>query len=433
MTTYWGHNMANHLNLFVPYENTGASHENQLTRALLVVLRYSPLAHAAWLRLVAPEMNLYNLSKADYATQRQHVLSPGTEVPEGEAVPGISVWLAPDAAEVSARIAPSDRHQILDGIVTYGSDLVVVIENKISWGATTDQSHQINLHGSPVKFREKVCPVSWQDFLGVLSDLIEHDLVSGAESTLIGDFLDFAEERFPHIGPFATLVQCGENVFRIERRLDTVQGQVAGTEVRKGLGWRKITGTPKIFMAWLGLAKDTSAACLRMYPADTLGQSRAFYNDPKSVGAVLALRTQGWSVEPHFHWGFMAGGYAWMKTPLSVDDYCIYWTNQIGTARELGRPEWEGYWARLESARIVEAAEKEAFDHEFTRSQRQRAQPRPGLFCEYRWQLTEARRLDARGKLVESVRARVNQMLDALHAPRWPHTKALDDAGGTLE
>jgi hypothetical protein len=409
--------MANHLNLFVPYENAGASHENQLTRALLVILRYSPLSHAAWLRLVAPELNLYSLSKADFATQRQHVLGLGTDVPEGEAVPGISVWLAPDAADVSARMAPSDRHQILDGIVTYGNDLVIVIENKISWGVTTDQPQRINLHGSPVKFREKVCSVSWQRLLGVLSDLVEHDLVSGAERSLIGDFLDFVEERFPRIGPYATLVQCGENAFRIERRLDTVQGQVAGTEVGKGLGWRDIAGTSKIFMAWLGLAKDSSAVCLYMYPADTLGQSRAFYSDPSSVRAVLALRSQGWSIGPNFHWGFMAGGYAWIKTPLPVDDYCTYWTNEIGTTRELGRAEWESYWARLESARIVEKADKEAFDQEFTRSQRHKAHPRPGICCEYRWSLAEARRLDAHGKLVETVRARVNQMLAALGAP----------------
>ena len=37
--------MDSHLNFFVPYEKAAAWHENQLTRALLVVLRYS--AHGA--------------------------------------------------------------------------------------------------------------------------------------------------------------------------------------------------------------------------------------------------------------------------------------------------------------------------------------------------------------------------------------------------
>ena len=83
----------------------------------------------------------------------------------------------------------------------------------------------------------------------------------------------------------------------------------------------------------------------------------------------------------------------------------------------ISRPEWETYWAKLESAKIVEAAGKKAFDAEFTRSQRQKAHPRPGLFCEYMWPLAEAQRLDAHGKFLEKVRVRLNQMLAALNAP----------------
>lgn len=68
------------LNCFVPYENAAASHENQLTRALLVVLRYSPMAHQAWLGMVDRGLRLHNLSKAEFATQRQHVLGTDSEV-----------------------------------------------------------------------------------------------------------------------------------------------------------------------------------------------------------------------------------------------------------------------------------------------------------------------------------------------------------------
>ena len=37
------------LNFFQPFERLRANHENQLTRALLVVLRLSPIAHECWL------------------------------------------------------------------------------------------------------------------------------------------------------------------------------------------------------------------------------------------------------------------------------------------------------------------------------------------------------------------------------------------------
>jgi hypothetical protein len=241
--------------------------------------------------------------------------------------------------------------------------------------------------------------------------------VSGAERLLIGDFFDLVEEHFPHIGPYSTLARCGDQRFRIERRLDAIQGEVVSSREGKGLGWRDLAGTPKIFMAWLGLASDKSAVCLRMYPAETLGQARAFYGDPSAVDAVLALQSGGWRVEPNFHWGFMAAGYAWMKTRLPVEEYCAYWVREIGETRELTRSDWEPCWAKLQSADIVEAGAKEEFDAEFTRSQRQKAHPRPGLFCEFAWPLPEANQLDDYGKFVETVRARLNQMLTALRAP----------------
>jgi len=409
--------MDRHLNFFAPYERIAASHENQLTRALLVVLRYSPMAHQAWLHLVAPDKHLHDLSKAEFATQRERILAADTEIPEGEAVPGISVWLAPDATQVTSRIEASDRQQVLDGIVTYGNDLVVVIENKVAWGGVTEQPNRINLHGSPVVFEEKPRSVTWQKLLGALSDLVERDLVSGAERLVIGDFLDLVEEHFPLIGPYSTLMRCGSQRFRVERRLDTIQGEAVGTDESKELGWRDISGTPKIFMAGLLFDSDDSTVCLHMYPGDTLGQSRAFYSDIAAVDAVLALQSDGWSVEPNFHWGFMATGYAWTKTLQSVEEYCAYWIKEIGVTRELSRSEWETYWAKLEAARIVEPAGKEKFDAEFTRSQRQKTHPRPGLFCGYKWPLSEAQSLDAHGKFVEKVRARLNQMLTALRAP----------------
>ncbi len=406
-----------HTNFFAPYESVSASHENQLTRALLVVLRYSPMAHESWLRLVAPERRLHALPKPEFATQRQRVLANDVELPEGEGVTGVSVWLAPDARPITTSVEPSSRQQILDGIITYGSELVVVVENKIGWGGVTEQPHKINLHGSAVVFEPNPRAVRWQDLLGVFVDLVDRDLVSGAERLILEDFFDVVEAHFPQIGPFSTLSRCGDQRFRLERRLDFIQEEVLQVDTGKGLGWRDIKNTPKIAMAWLGLAEDNSAVRLCMYPGDTLGQARHLYGDASSVGALIALRSEGWRVEPNFHWGFTAGGYAWTKTPVSVDEYCRYWIDRIAGTHELGRSEWEPYWTRLQADRIVEPSGKEAFDAEFTRSHRQKANPRPGLFCEYVWPLADAKRLDTQGRFVPAVRERVNQVLSALRVP----------------
>lgn len=409
--------MTSHLNFFVPYQSAPAWHENQLTRALLVVLRYSPMAHQAWLERVAPGRQLHTLPPAEFATQRQRVLSAQEVRSDGDGIPGISVWLAPDAKQITSTLEASDRQQVLDAIITYGSELVVVVENKISWCGPTDQPHLINLHGSPVKFQEQPRSVSWQDLLAMLSDLVERDLVAGAEGLVIRDFLDLVEVHFPTIGPYSTLSRCGTNAFRLERRLDSVQGLAVGSDEGKASGWRNIGGTPKIFMAWLGYLSDVSAVGLRMYPADTLGQARDFYADPDSVQAVLALRSQGWRVEPNLHWGFMAPGYAWATSPCSVEHYCEYWVKHIDGSRELSRSEWNSYLSNLQVNQILDESGKDAFEQEFMGSQRQKASPRPGLFCEFTWPVAEAARLDARGTFVDAVRHRINEMLAALRAP----------------
>jgi hypothetical protein len=414
------------LNFFFPFERVPAWHENQLTRALLVVLRYSPMAHEIWLRLVAPDREFHKLPKAQFATQRQRVLDENMELEDGESIAGLSVWLAPDATQVDTPVRASERLQILDGVVIYGNELVVVIENKVTWNKVTDQPHQINVHGSPVIFAMRPRSVSWQSLLDNWGSLIERDdLVPLAERQLIGDFFELIEVHFSNIGPYTTLSRCGGQKFRLERRLDAIQGEATGCSTGKGIGWRDIVNSTKIFMARLSLSDDVSAVCLQMYPADTLGQARAFYSDPESVQAVLRLREDGWSVAPNFHWGFRAPGYAWSTTPLSVEKYCAYWVEAIDSTVEVTRDAWDTYWSQLETARIVESRDRDAFDATFTRSQRHRASPRPGIFCEFRWPLFEAQVLDSGGKFPARVQIRINQLLAALgNSPVGPGAAA---------
>lgn len=406
----------NRINFFALYDSAPAGHENQLTRAFLVVLRYSPIAHQAWMGLVAPGRTLHSLPKPEFSTQQQRLIRDAVPGLQAEAIAGISVWLAPDAQDPGTGVLPSDRRQILDAVVTYGSDLVVVIENKIQGVALTDQPSSINLHGAPITFEGMVRAVRWQDLLNVFADLVERDLVSGAERLVVNDFLELVATHFPLIGPFSTLARCGANRFRIARRLDAVQGLAVGRDDGKALGWRRFPGT-RILMAWLGQDTETSDVCLRMYPADTLTQARALFDDAASVAAVLELRRDGWSIAPNFHWGFMAPGYAWMESGLDVDAYCSYWIREIGGTGEVPRDQWDAYWSRLEADGVVTPSSRTIFDREFTDSRRNRVHPRPGIACEFRWTVACATDLDGRNALVANVRDRINQLLSALREP----------------
>src|SRR5207302_489680 len=61
------------LNLFQPFENLPPNHENQLTRALLLVLRLCPIAHECWLSRLSAGRHLYELSQATFDTQLRDI------------------------------------------------------------------------------------------------------------------------------------------------------------------------------------------------------------------------------------------------------------------------------------------------------------------------------------------------------------------------
>lgn len=76
--------MGNHLNFFYPYESKKPWHEDQLTRAFLVVLTYVPLAQSAFIEQIREaqrdqEVDRENLVPA-YHTQKYGIRLIETQV-----------------------------------------------------------------------------------------------------------------------------------------------------------------------------------------------------------------------------------------------------------------------------------------------------------------------------------------------------------------
>jgi hypothetical protein len=405
------------LSFFTAMTEAEVRHENQLTRALLVVLRYSPVAHMAWLRLVAPNESLHALPAPDFRTQRARPVE-GLDLEDSEEraqIRGVSVLLTPDVPEVDGIVSASDRAQILDGIIQYGEELVIVIENKIAFGVQTEQPNRINPHGESIEFDE-VAPLRWQELLDVMADLVSRELVSGAERMVIADFLDLVEHHFPKVGPYTNLKRCGAARFRIERRLDAVLAMATGVAEGRALGKRVLHGRKRITMAFLLFDVDPARILLRMYPGDTLEQARVFYRDVPAVQRVQALAAKGWSVVPDFHWGALALGVANARHGRAdLKAYCGYWVDNIGDTSLVRRPDWEPYWRTLETAGIVGAEDREAFDVALTNTLRRDASPRPGICCEFQWEMDAATRLDSDGaRFVTEVRERMDEVLRAV-------------------
>lgn len=413
------------LNFFAPYKDLPGHHENQLTRALLVVLRYSPMCHAAWLNLVDAKLRLEKLPATTFRTQEARARKGSSQDPDAS-VRGISVFLTPDhTPHVAGSVQAASRVQILDAIVEYGDDLVVVVENKIAFGVQTTQPTAINTHNANIKFDRKVRHVSWQSLLEVFADIAARSIVSGPEMAVLEDFLEFVEHFFPQVGPYSTLRRAASSIDRVTRRLDVVLASAVGVADRpgQGTGWRDLPepkdGRPRaVEMVKLGLEPASNRVVLQLYPGDTLTQARVLYSRPDAVRGLLNL--VGWATNTNYHWGFMTSGYCWTPGNLAVPSYIEFWINRIGRTAAIPRPKWAAAWDELTDASVVRANDRIDFDLRFTNTKIPTATPRPGLMCERAWSMTEAMELDDRGHFVTTVRGEIQRLLGQLQEPEIP-------------
>jgi hypothetical protein len=383
------------LNFFEPFERLPPNHENQLTRALLVILRLSPIAHEAWLARAASGRRLHELPAAEFHTQRRAVR---TASGPDDQVPVVSIFLAPNEILTGdAVMIESDRRQVLDAVVEYGDALVVVIENKVA-EASDEQARALNLTGAGVVIadgQERVV-VTWPEVIGDITGIVERGLAGGAERMVLEDFVAYVEDHFPELGPYRTLGLCGGNAFRINRRLRALLGEASGREAKIDK-WGPTVELPEL--------PDTAARAyifsteanieVSVYPADTLSQARAFYDKPEIVSAVRALAEgPDWSLYTNFHFGHMEGGYAWCSGPISTDRYLDLWQEKIGQTGALHRDSWDDYWDWLLQEDVASPDDRLEFDRHFAATQRQTATPRPGLKLIRRWPSAEATALD---------------------------------------
>lgn len=413
--------MPDPLNFFEPYESLAPHHENQLTRALLVVLRYCPMAHQAWLSLIDPAKRLHELPHPTFGTQRARILGEDYPKPTDEPIIGISVICAADAPEVASGAVESNRGQVLDGIIRYENDLVIVLESKLDGPANDLQAREINLHGQPVRFDGRVRSISWRSVLSAFDDLAneERGVTAGAERIVLRDFLEFVDRNFPRLGPFSTLQRCAGEPSRVIRRLRAILEEATGGE-SVGVSGMILPGRHlAVISAHIADSREGEKREVHfgMYPADTLEQARVFYARPNAPERTLALASKGWRVSPNFHFGFMAKGLSWTTATASVDEYLRYWQNHIGETRQVDRADWPAFWDRLVTLGFAQDSDRERFDRDFTHTNRKSAAPRPGIACIFAWPFEEAERLDTSGNFLAELKKRVNELLVAVGEP----------------
>lgn len=336
-------------------------------------------------------------------------------------------------ARRSAASSRSNRYLLagrLDGVVRFGDELVVVIESKIVGKAPSQQASELRLRGVEVT-HSRVAPLGSHDLLQSWWRLLERGLLAPAERLLIEDLMAFAEEHFPHLLPFSTLIEGGDHPLRRQRRLMALLRHATGIEE---IGTGTTGGAEAMLNAALGtrcvqrlvLDRDGDELVLATAAGELKPQALAFYRSGRAPRAVAFAGQDGWAAAPSLYLGYRgAQTQAQRLYPtcrLSLDEYVRRWSEEdrerIGAYRhDKVRTE---LWPWLQDRGYASEEDDVHLDEFLDGLGRRDAHLRPRVEITRRWAWADAERLDEHRALTDELRTAITELLSTLDEPPLP-------------
>lgn len=422
--------MEHHLSIFRPYERD-AGHEDQLTRAALIVLKFIPLAHDAFLDLVGCGP-LATLPRPAFDMQTATLVPPDTEFVD-EIHKLVSVLLGPHEG-LTSNVKPdlsSDRAARYDGVIQYGAQLLVVVESKLHANASDRQALNINTGGLRYnKDNSHYIRVRWQDLLDRWMNLKELGLLAPAENEILNDFFDNAEANFGDLLPYSELARCGDHPARRLRRLRALVEQATGlaADIRGRYATVRLPQKRVVSFDRVSLYVEGEKLILSAWLAELAPQYARVYSDPQHIKALVALANDpAWHIAPNFHLAYWqaSGAQRWYpKSSLEGREYLQQWLADYQDGRAgrklrptLLEPEFRSW---LMDHGYADAEQMEELDEWANRLPMDKFDIRPSVQVTHSWQWADAVTMDAEGRLVSEVRQAVSQLLQALREPSLP-------------
>ncbi|UJA20954.1 hypothetical protein HJD18_12525 [Thermoleophilia bacterium SCSIO 60948] len=426
--------MNRHLNAFRAYSGS-PGHEDQLTRAAMIVMRTVPPACDAFLRRVRADP-LAQLPGLEVDMQTSHVFAADhrAAAAQGE-VEGplvdelLSVFLSPDedvdlsSSEIVEREGEGQR---LDGVLRFGSRLVIAVESKIFEGRETKQVTHLGLEGvQPASSRAE--GLSWHRLLEDWWNLSETGRLGPAETALITDFFDFGEDHFPDLLPFTSLRRAGDNAKRRQKRITAL---LRGVVTVDGVRTRGDSGAELLIersrsTQRIALEALEGYLVLSTWPSELKGQAVTFYTSDRCERLLELVDSAPdvWRGRPNPHLGFWnARSPLYLSSSFDAGDlseYIAQWRDDVG--RLLHGVDGEvmrtAIWPTLKARGYASDADDKGLTTFIDALGKRKGMVRPGIEVRRYWPWTEAERLDEEGRLSDEIRTAIEEVLTALREP----------------
>ena len=294
-------------NLFNPFESRSRQHEDRLTWAFLVALKYDPFLQNFLRELVESRLPLehweYSSSwePARVSTQTKWIESTTNFL--------VSVLLTDAPIQEEIRVEWSDREPRYDGVIEYPNGLTLVVENKPAHGDVWEEQlspsrdslpgdvNDGTLHGSAI------C-LEWSEVLEGVLKYTDSRIAPFSNREIARDFLSFVEDVYPGLTPYRTFKLCGERPEALQRRTSLLLDDLAKKiDKADGASQGGYLFRPGKIAERVMIQIESRKLKVKLAPADTVGQARRFY---KKVDKTAFLSLEEWEVKPNLHFSFVS-------------------------------------------------------------------------------------------------------------------------------
>lgn len=419
-----------HLNYFEPYQSKTETHEDHLTRAFLVVLRYSPSALLMFLEYVkkaltaiAEKKQVKNISVFSKLDLNDVVFKTQVRTLKdlvGDTV--VSVLITDERLNIEKEVKPSQRGACYDGVISFGKDLTLVIENKPKSYNVWEEQLSPSLRDCTEEVTViKVAPtLEWKETISQLNSLSSRESIKGAEKLIISDFLEFVDKNFSSLNPYTSFLVCKDDEYLLRRRCVNVLEELFPGKVEYHHGWQKDSArieegaVREIALSPYNVGKGKEwKIVLEFYPADTMSQARDLYTG-LNVDRLLELKDKGWDIQPHMHFSFRAKGLFWSEVRLPIKEYLMYWKKGIDGLSQVKRKDFNKVFDELKEDKLISSGDRIKLQKMFLKTKHQKLNICPSIQMWYEWSKLLAIDLDKKGKFNDAVKAKIEESFAVL-------------------
>lgn len=397
-----------HLNVFHSYQNKPLNHEDQLTRAFLILVRSSKLVEDLFLDLIITRMRDKGISNLPPSLKEDsgginvietQIHSETVAKLEEESGRLISVIITDDELNSQYKVASSNRQGVYDGFIKYDPDWIFVIENKPDhrniWQEQLSSAFNESYEIEPTPI-----DLVWPDIIKRLTLLHDNGFLHAAETILVEDFFTYVNEHFPTLNPYDRFDLCNGIQTLLQRRcLQIMEESKLGSVVsHKGRhdsmhlqskpGIKEIALFPQSTVEGWKIILD-------LYPGDIMTQARKLYQTV-SYKKVKSLSEKGWKIATNLHLSVISSGEYWMKFKPDLKHYIDYWKTQVkaNNLKQIHREEWDKVFDNWIAENLMDENDRKNIQTDIAQKEYQTFNVCPGLNFRYQWTSDEAIEID---------------------------------------